>query len=227
MAGNCGTRIVGAMLGAALVLLPLAAEAAEPVRKEAGDIMVRLRGIGFMPDESGAANDGTVAIGGSASVDDTAIPELDITYFFTRNIAAELVLATTRHSIGVTGSTLGDVDLGEVSLLPPILTLQYHFDPIGRFFPYVGAGINYTIFFNADRGRGGGGVAINDIDYSNSIGYAFQVGMDVHIRDRWYANIDVKKVFVDTDINVNNGAVRANGTDLDPWVVGVGVGYRF
>jgi outer membrane protein len=220
-------RWLGLLTAIMLAVLPLAATAAEGPAKKAGDIMVRLRSIGFMPDESGAANDGTTPIGGAAAVDDQVIPELDITYFFTRNIAMELILATTRHSIAVGGSSLGDVDLGEVSLLPPVLTLQYHFDPIGRFSPYIGAGLNYTIFFNANKGRGGGGVSVADIDYSNSVGYAFQIGMDIHVRDRWYANIDLKKVFVDTDINVNNGVVRANGTDLDPWVLGIGFGYRF
>lgn len=219
--GRC--RIVAAMIiAAAAASLPAAVSA-----KDAGDIMVRFRGIGFMPSESGAANDGTLAIGGEASVDDTIIPELDITYFFTKNIAAELILATTRHSVAVNSSSLGDVDVGEVSLLPPVLTLQYHFMPDSRFSPYIGAGLNYTIFYNASRGRGSSSVSITDVDYSNSLGYALQAGIDIQLRDWWYANFDIKKVFVDTDINVNNGVVRANGTDLDPRVIGVGIGYRF
>lgn len=195
--------------------------------KDAGDIMVRLRGLAVMPDESGAANDGAVAIGGETDADDSVVPELDISYFITRNFALELVLATTRHSMAVKNSSLGHVDLGEVSLLPPTLTLQYHPFPDARFSPYVGAGLNYTVFFNANRGRGSSGTSITDIDYSNGFGYAFQVGMDVQVKDRWYFNVDVKKLFLNTDVNVNNGLVRANDVDLDPWLVGVGFGYRF
>jgi len=195
--------------------------------KDAGDIMVRLRGLAVLPDAGGAANDGTTRIGGDADADASVIPEVDISYFITRNFALELILATTRHSMSVNGSSLGDVDLGEVSLLPPTLTLQYHPFPGAQFSPYIGAGINYTVFFNADRGRGSSAVSITDIDYSNSFGYAFQIGMDVQIRDRWYLNADVKKLFLNTDVTVNNGVVKANDVDLDPWLLGVGFGYRF
>lgn len=212
---------------AVLVSLFMTTGIAPAIAKDAGDIMVRVRGLLFLPDESGAANDGNVMIGGEATVDDTVLPEIDFTYFFTKNIAAELILATTRHSVGVARSSLGDVDLGEVSLLPPTLTLQYHPMPDSKYSPYVGAGINYTIFYNADRGRGGGGVAVTDIDFSDNFGYVLQAGIDIQLADRWYFNADVKKVFLSTDINLNNGLVKADDVDLDPWIVGVGFGYRF
>jgi outer membrane protein len=171
MAGNAKRGYAALFMAVLLAVLPAVASAADGMPgKNAGDWMVRFRGIGFAPDESGTANDGTTAIGGSAAVNTTAIPELDFTYFFTKNIAAELILATTRHTIDVKDSTLGDVNVGRVSLLPPVLTLQYHFNPMGKFSPYVGAGINYTIFYNPSKGRGGGGVGITNATYTNSIG---------------------------------------------------------
>lgn len=158
-----------------------------------------------MPDVTGSADDGPTNIGGSATVTDEGIPELDITYFITENIAAELVLATTKHDVTVKDSTLGDVDLGTVRLLPPVLTLQYHFLPDGNFRPYISAGINYTITFDENEGSGGGGASINNISHSNEFGFAFQIGMDIEIKDTWFLN----KVFVETDIDVNDGAIKS------------------
>jgi len=174
-----------------------------------------------------SADDGRTNIRGSVSVSDEYIPELDITYFITKHIAAELVLAAGNHDVTVKESTLGDVDLGKVRLLPPVLALQYHFLPDGKFRPYIGAGINYTITFDEDEGSGGGGAAINNISYSNEFGYAFQIGMDIGIKDNWFVNVDLKKVFVQTDISVNDGAIISDDTDLDPWIFGIGFGYRF
>lgn len=206
------------LLSAAAISLFLFSMGAEALAKDKGDFLVRLRGIGFLTDTSGT----TDTLGGSARTSDAFVPELDFTYFFTKNIAAELILATTRHSVEVKGSTAGDLDLGTVWALPPVLTLQYHFFPDGQLSPYIGGGINYTIMYNADVGR-----SATSVDYSNEFGYAFQAGIDIKLNDRWGINADLKKVFVDTDIKVNGGAINANGTNLDPWVVGIGISYRF
>jgi len=186
--------------------------------KDAGDLRVRLRGIGFITDTDGT----TDALGGDARTSNDYVPELDFSYFFTKNIAAELILATTKHSVYVDRSTAGDLDLGSVRALPPVLTLQWHFNPDGQWSPYVGAGINYTITYGASTGP-----SVTDVKYTNEFGYAFQAGLDYEIDDTWSFNVDVKKVFVDTDIIANGGSVNAKGTALDPWVVGVGFGYTF
>ena len=206
------TATIAAVIGL-LVVAPAAAEA-----KSAGDILVRLRGLAFMPDVDGT----TAEIGGSVEASDTFIPEVDISYFITDNIAVELIAAMTRHDMSLKGSDSGDLDLGDVSLLPPTLTLQYHFMPKAKFSPYIGVGINWTLFFNEQKSTD-----ITDIAYTNSVGPAFQVGLDMRVDDRWSLNIDVKKVFVETDVTVNGGAVNAKGVDLDPWIFGVGFGYRF
>jgi len=111
---------------------------------------VRVRGVGVVPDESATIG----VIGGDVSLSNTLIPELDFTYFFTKNIAAELILGTTKHEVNTVGSDISavggpiyaDVDLGSVYLLPPTLTLQYHFLTEEVIRPYIGAGVNYTIF---------------------------------------------------------------------------------
>lgn len=196
-----------------------AAEASEgSVGKKAGDIMIRLRGIGFLTDTDGT----TDALRGDARTSNDWVPELDFSYFFTKNIAAELILGTTRHTVEVKDSAAGNLDLGTVRMLPPVLTLQYHFLPDHAFSPYVGVGLNYTIPYDVKKGR-----SVTSVDYSSEFGYAFQLGMDYLIDERWSLNVDVKKVFVDTDIKVNGGRINAKDTDLDPWVIGVGVGFRF
>jgi len=186
--------------------------------KDEGDLLVRLRGVGFFTDTDGTTN----TLGGDAETSDATMPELDFTYFFTENIAAELILATFSHNVSVKNSTSGDLDLGDVWTLPPVLTLQYHFMPKEQISPYVGAGINYTILYNAEAGH-----SVNSVNYSNEFGWALQAGVDYQLDDRWSLNFDVKKVFVETDISVNGGAITANDTNLDPLAVSVGLGYRF
>lgn len=209
-----GRYVAVLLMAGVLFAIPVA----EAFAKEAGDFRVRLRGVAFITDTDGTTN----VLGGDAETSNDYIPELDFTYFFTKNIAAELILATTKHGVDVKNSTAGDLNLGTVRLLPPVLTLQYHFMPDQKISPYIGAGINYTIAFGESTGA-----SVNDVSYSDEFGYAFQAGVDYEIDDKWSLNFDVKKVFVDTDISANGGSVTANDTELDPWVIGVGFGYTF
>ncbi|PCJ69228.1 MAG: hypothetical protein COA62_11395 [Rhodobiaceae bacterium] len=186
----------------------------EQARAEGGDSpwMIRARIIYVEPDVSATMKGilGTVEASGSL------VPELDISYFFTDNIAAELILATSNHDMSATAG----VDLGDVWVLPPTLTLQYHFMPKAQFRPYIGAGVNYTIFYGESKG------AVASIDYENGFGVALQAGMDYDLGNQWVFNVDVKKIWLNTDVSVNGGAITAD-VDLDPWVFGAGFGYRF
>ncbi len=205
-------------LFAAPALLAVALLTAAPALADAGDWIVRLRGIQLAPDESSRVT----VIAGQVDVDPDEVPEVDFTYFITNNWAAELILATTHHRANDSASTLGEVDLGEVSLLPPILTLQYHFRPDAKYRPYVGAGINYTIFYNEKAP----GTTVTAISYDDSFGWALQAGIDVGINERWAVNFDLKKAYLSTDVTINNGAITAD-VDLDPWIFGMGIAYRF
>ena len=182
-------------------------------------LLIRLRGIAAIPDESADIE----TINGDADVGSSIVPELDISYFFTENIAAELILATTNHDVEAVDTALGDVDLGDVWLLPPTVTLQYHFSPRGSIRPYVGAGVNYTFFYEQDPG------AAVSVNYDNGFGFALQAGVDVPINDDYFLNFDVKKIFLNTDVTINAGDAGVVGADvdLDPLVIGVGVGRRF
>lgn len=183
-----------------------------------GDWLIRGRLLNVSPNESATIN----PIGGDVDIDTSFVPELDISYFFTDRIAAELILGVTPHDVMAVGTAAGNVDLGDVTLLPPTLTLQYHFLPEGTIHPYVGAGINYTVFFNEDLPAGGIATSIN---YDNSFGLALQGGIDFDVNENWFFNVDVKYIDINTDVTINN-AITAD-VDIDPWVFGIGVGRRF
>ncbi|MBL7868098.1 MAG: OmpW family protein [Flavobacterium lindanitolerans] len=192
---------------------------------------VRVRGVGVVPDESAKIG----IIDGDAKISNTFIPELDFTYFFTKNISAELILGTSKHDVSTVGSdisavggpTSADVNLGSVYLLPPTLTVQYHFLPDQIFNPYVGAGVNYTIFYNEKAGN-----TVRGIEYDNSFGYAFQVGFDLMLNDKFFINADIKKIFLKTDVTVDasnlaTGLSIPADVEINPLLLGFGVGMKF
>ena len=190
-----------------------------PVGKRAGTIMVRLRAIGVIPENLSSS---VSAIGGNVHVTSTPAPEIDLSYFLTDNIAAELIAASTRHNVSASRTALGHVDVGSVWVLPPTLTLQYHFMPQSRFSPYIGAGLTVAFFYDSRPSR----PTVTKVGFSNGVGAAIQAGFDYNISGHWFANFDVKQVFLNTEARINGGAIIAK-TALDPTIVGAGVGYRF
>lgn len=186
---------------------------------KAGDIMIRGRALAVIPDES--ANITGAVTGTNVDISTTIVPEVDFTYFATDNIAFELIAAVTPHSVDTKTSSAGALDLGDVWLLPPTLTAQYHFTGLGAVKPYVGAGVNYTHFFNATKGT-----SVTNAKYDDSFGPALQAGLDYKLDEHWFLNVDAKKVWINTDVKFSNAAVRAD-MDIDPWIVGVGFGYKF
>ncbi len=186
--------------------------------KAAGQFLVRLRAVGVLPEDgSSIKTAGGANTGLSTQVDNNYIPELDLSYFITDNIAVEAIAGVTQHHVT---ANPGSVNLGDVWLLPPTITAQYHFFTKERISPYIGAGVNYTFLF----GQSGG--AAQPMTYSNSFGPAVQAGIDIALTGNWSLNLDVKKLFISTDVKAAGGALKTT-VDLDPWLVGVGIGYRF
>ncbi|WP_352766495.1 OmpW family protein [Mesorhizobium sp. M0146] len=180
---------------------------------------VRLRALGVITEDSGYVN----AVPGSGlSYSNTVTPELDVSYYFTDNIATELILGTTYANIEGQGAIGALGNVGKVWLLPPTLTLQYHFTNFGAFKPYVGSGVNYTIFYNQHAG------SAHALKVKNTFGTALQVGFDYMVDQHWGVNFDVKKLFVKPDFDVTvDGAKLKGKAELDPWLIGAGVTYRF
>jgi outer membrane protein len=207
-------------IAAAMALAVAAAPAlAQEVRgKQAGDIVLGAGIIGVFPRSAGSTT-----IGGTPHASATATPQLDLTYFLSPNFAVNVIAATTRHDVEVRNSALGTVGLGRVWLLPPTVTLQYHPLPASRISPYIGAGVNYTVAYGEGGGRH---PAVTSVDVENAWGFALNAGVDYEITPRWVANLDVKRLWLSPDVSVNRGAIRGQA-DLDPWIIGAGVRYRF
>jgi len=222
-----------------LVVLALAAAFAPALAQaEAGDWVVRVRAADVAPNESsklgavsGAAGlVANISAGSALTVDNNVIPELDISYYFTKNIAVELILALgTRHDVNIVGNTgaLGNQNLGSVNLLPPTLTAQWHFNPDQTIDPYIGAGVNYTR--SMDNGLATTAVAALPIRIErNMFGLVGQAGVDVNLKDGWLINADVKYVTMKTDVEVLAGTwTKIDDLKINPWVFGIGIGKKF
>jgi outer membrane protein len=192
---------------AAAVLGTLLAGAAMAQPAKEGPWMVRARAVHL-----DSANGDTTPL--SLSVNNKWIPEVDVSYFFNKNMAVELVLTVPqRHTL-----SSGTTAIGTLKHLPPTLMAQYHFDAVG-FKPYVGAGINYTRFSSVNIA--GGAVTLE----KDSWGPALQVGVDIPLSGNMYFNIDVKKVLIRTDVFA--GAANVGTFKVDPVLVGMGLGWRF
>jgi len=213
------------MAGLACVgALPAQAQSADdaPVGKAAGTFMVRGRIVGVIPQNSSSSISGAIN-GGSVSTSNFATPEVDLSYFFTDHIATELIAATSKHDLYANNTPLGSsYRVGSTWVLPPTLLLQYHFMPHERFSPYIGVGVNASIFYATQAANN----AVTSLSMKSNFGVAAQVGFDYNFSGRWFANVDFKQIWVNTQASINGGAIVAK-TALNPSVVGVGLGYRF
>ena len=203
---------------------------AQPAHAEAGDVLVRLRGIMVAPNE----DSGSVLPafpGEEVSVDNSVMPEVDITYMASDHIGFELIAATTKHTAsGVTGTTGGIGKLASTWVLPPTLTVQYHPIAEGPVRPYIGAGVNYTLFYSEDASDAlETAVGPTNVNLDDSFGWALQAGLDIDLSDRVFLNLDVKYIDIDTTATLRTTAAGTQAVDvsLDPFVFGVGVGTKF
>ena len=204
-----------------------AAMLATPAFAKEGDVLVRARAIVVAPNERSGEVSGIP--GSKVGVGDSVMPEVDFTYMATNHIGAELIVATTKHSVSGRGTVSGLGDVANTWVLPPTLTLQYHFAPDGKVRPYLGAGINYSIFYSAtatpslDAALGATKVKLGD-----SVGYALQAGVDIPVSKKVFVNFDIKYIDMKTTARLTSGAtLRTARVKIDPIVAGMGIGFRF
>jgi outer membrane protein len=200
--------LASALAAAALATVPFAAQA-----QAEGPWMVRARAVHL-----DSANKDSTGLG--LSVNNKTLPEVDISYFFTPNIAAELILTyPQKHTLYSKGAKIGSL-----KHLPPTLSLQYHFAPNATFRPYVGAGLNYTRFSSVNFDPAVQTALAPSIK-KNSYGLSFQVGADIELSKNLFLNVDIKKAQIDTDVYSKGN--KAGTFKVDPLLVGVGLGMRF
>lgn len=199
--------IAAALLGTVLCSAAMAQQATE------GPWMVRARAVHL-----NSSNGDSTGLG--LGINNKWMPEVDITYFFNKNVAVELILTVPqKQTISSNGTAIGSL-----KHLPPTLTAQYHFTDLGGFKPYVGAGLNYTRFssvhFNPAIVT-----ALNPSVDKNSFGWALQAGVDIPLSKNLYLNVDVKKVQIKTD--VSSFGAKVGEFKVNPVLFGVGLGWRF
>ena len=204
-------------MAAVASLTPVMAQA----QAEENPWMLRVRAVDLLFQNGQSGGTGTVqALNVKAK--NQVIPEFDISYFFTKNIAAELVL-TWPQQVNITYGS-GNANAGKITALPPSLLVQYHFTELGAFKPYVGVGVNYTIFGNRQNFPAlGNSVTVNQ----SSLGVVGQIGMDYMFDKNWGMNVDLKYATMSTDVKTVAGGTNLGTLTLNPWMPAVGVTYKF
>ena len=224
------------LLTASLLALSIAAPMAHAY--QAGDIIVRAGAITVDPRESssdiwvGALN--TDVAGTKATLDSDTQLGLNFAYMLTSNIGIELLAATPfSHNVGVKGMPgpfAGlNGNLGELKHLPPTLSVLYYpLDAASAFQPYVGAGINYTWFFDTELSSAAEDKGFSGLDMKDSWGLSAQVGMDYMLTDNIMLNAQVRYIDIDTTGTTSFGGAKVKvDVDVDPMVYMVGLGYKF
>jgi outer membrane protein len=239
-----------------LVASMLAASVAVPaVAQEAGDWQLRV-GVGYVAPDTGDDDlvfEGTRLDGYNIDVDDGISAVFDITYFLSPNWGVELLASTPfTHDIDGAGALSGLGKIGDTKHLPPTLSLQYHFAPDASFRPYVGAGLNYTLFFDDKSNPGlhegvvataNGALGTNfsggttNLSIDDSFGAAFQLGFDIDVSPNWFWNVNARYIMIDADATLRTRTFDPGGaetvfvstldTDIDPLVFSTQIGFRF
>lgn len=209
--------------------LALACGLAAPANAAAGDTLIRVRGIIVAPNESSGGITPTFPTE-QVKINNSGAPEVDFTYMASDNIGFELIAATTKHhATGTTGTTGTIGRLASTWVLPPTLTVQYHLAPEGKIRPYVGAGINYTIFYSEKPSAAlETAVGPTKVSMKSSFGWAAQAGFDVDLNKKMFLNFDVKYIDIRTTARLSTTAIGVQNVkiNLNPLVFGVGLGFR-
>ncbi|WP_019339952.1 OmpW/AlkL family protein [Stutzerimonas stutzeri] len=201
---------------------------------QAGDVILRAGAITVDPrEDSGSvftSVTGSIA-GSKATLDSDTQLGLNFAYMVTDKVGIELLAATPfEHSVGLSGMPAGlDGDFADVKHLPPTLSLVYYpMDTRSVFQPYVGLGVNYTIFFDEELNSRRKGEQFSNLELDDSWGLAAQVGMDFMLTDQLMLNAQVRYIDIDTEATADSafGKVKVD-VDVDPMVYMVGLGYKF
>ncbi|TVP53248.1 MAG: OmpW family protein [Halomonadaceae bacterium] len=197
-----------------------------------GDWIVRGSLTNVSPNESTGSVSGPLAgalVGSDVEVSSETGLGFTVVYFVRDNVSIELLGSLPfKHDLSISGGALDGADLGSIKHLPPTLSVQYHFDTGSAFRPYVGAGINYTLFFDEDVAGDAKGAGVTDLDLDNSWGLAAQIGVDYELGNGWLINAGIRYIDIDTTAQVKTATGSTNvDVDIDPWVTNIGIGYRF
>ena len=183
---------------------------APAVAFEQGDWLVRFGASTVNPKSD---NHPVVSAGDGTSM------TFNFSYMMTRNWAVELLAAYPfKHDVDLVGGP----KVADIKHLPPTLNLQYHFAPDSKFQPYIGAGLNYTTFFSESTE---GALAGTKLSLDDSFGLGYQIGADIIINEKWFFNIDARYLDIDSDATLDGADLGT--VEIDPYVYGIHLGFRF
>ena len=216
-----------------LIALSVATAAPSALAFQQGDIIVRAGLTNVSPDDSSSNIFVGSDLGVDVSVGDDTQLGLNIAYFITDRLNIEVLAATPfTHDVdfGVS-DPLGTGDrLGEVTHLPPTITLNYYFNnPSSAFQPYVGGGLNYTFIFDEKFTSANDAAGLKNLSLDNSFGFSAQVGVDYMVNEQWFINGSVRWIDIDTEasFNLNGTPGSVSSIEIDPMVYTISLGYRF
>ena len=214
-------KVLAAAAALALAAVAVGAQAETTIQpKKAGGVILNVRLTEVAPQGTDPIlTTAGAATGLRSDAGYDVMPTIGVSYFFTDNLAVEVIAGTTKHTVKAKGPNT-DLKVRDTWVLPPVVSLQYHFAPAAQISPYVGAGINYMLFYGGSNKNG------FDLNIDDGFGTALQAGVDIGVSEKWALNVDVKKIFFKTDATDTKNGIKSHVT-LDPWVVSAGMGYRF
>jgi outer membrane protein len=216
------------VLAAALAALSLPGSA---IAHEAGEVFLRL-GVSYAdPYSSSSRVNGRRGTG--IEVDSSTAAGLTATYMVLPRFGLEASISSPfSHKLSYEVGRSHSYDLGKFSRLSPAFTAQYFFlNPKSRFQPYIGLGLNYTMYYNEEVSREAKkNYGASDLKMRNSVGFVSQIGMDFRITDRVFVNTSIWWMGATSKVEWREagGSYRLKSdVDVDPWVYSLGVGFRF
>lgn len=214
-----------------------------------GDFLIRLSALGTITNNTSSTvnikNSPLAPLRGAQghlNATNNAMAELTFEYFLTDNISLDLIASSTHHKAtargtkaqagGPVGDVIGNGDVGKFWVLPPTLTVAWHFRPHKRFNPYVGVGLTVAFFFDQNPRYHGSVAGFDHLKAQTTVGPSFDFGFDYQLVGNWFFNADVKQILLRTPIYVNRPSSENTGRihardSINPTVVGAGIEYRF
>ena len=189
--------------------------------KNQGDWIIRGRATGTYAHEKETFTHGVLK--GNFDISHQLSGDFGLTYFLDDRLAVEFLTSYTVHELKLKNTAIGSLNLGEFTIVQMMAYMQYHFDPMGGadISPYVGAGAGYWFLFDENDS-----VDSTNLDLDRTFATGIEFGADVPITDNIAFNLDAKKYWVDTDVLSRGPNITAD-LELNPIIVGFGLGYKF
>ncbi|MCL2307893.1 MAG: outer membrane beta-barrel protein [Proteobacteria bacterium] len=211
-------------LASALAIAALALGATGVAQAADSKFLVKVGIAGVVPKSNNGKLDTPLGVF-DTDVRNSVRPSITLEYLITPNIGVEVLGAWPFRNDIKFNKGVGKI--GSVDVLPPTVSVKYHFMPDSVASPFVGLGLNYTFMY---RAKTAGAIAGTNLQVKNSFGLAATAGVDFNINKNWVVGVDVRWIQMRNKVNLgidDVGYFKLGKVKVDPWVLGAAVGYRF